>query len=137
MLKLIIGKKGSGKTKKLIDAVTCAADVSKGNVVCIEKAPQLTYSIPHTVRLIYANEFSFGSYEFFKGFISGLHAGNYDINEVFIDNLFKMVEDKSDEALCAFLAWLDEYGTKEGINFTLSVSMDEASASEGIKKYVI
>ena len=137
MVNIIMGLKGSGKTKRLIDMCIDAVNADKGDVVCIEKAPQLTFDIPHRARLIYANEFSFGSYEYFKGFISGLHAGNYDINEIFIDNLFKMVDDKSDPAVSDFLAWLDDFGTKENINFTLTVSMDAADASEGIKKYVI
>lgn len=137
MVNVIIGLKGSGKTKRLIDLCVAAVEADHGNVVCIEKAPQLTFDIPHKARLIYASEFDFGSYEYLKGFISGLHAGNYDINEIFIDNLFKIVNDKSDAAVSEFLAWLDSFGARESINFTLTVSMDEKDASEGIKKYII
>ena len=137
MVKVIIGLKGSGKTKRLVDMCIDAVNADHGNVVCIEKSPQLTFNIPHKARLIYACEFSFGSYEYFKGFISGLHAGNYDITEIFIDNLFKMVDDRSDAAVSEFLAWLDDFGAKENITFTLSLSMDIADASEGIRKYVI
>ena len=74
-----------------------------------------------------------GCAEFFKGFISGLHAGNYDITHVFIDSLYKMVDSK--DGVEEFLAWLDKYSEAEGIKFTITISADIAEATEGIKKY--
>ena len=72
MLNLIIGKKGSGKTKRLINAVTSAAERTNGNVVCVEKGPTLTYNITHKVRLIDADVYGISGYDSFYGFLSPL-----------------------------------------------------------------
>jgi len=133
MVKVIMGIKGSGKTKQLIEMVKTAIEAEAGDVVVLEKDQKLTYDIPYKARLIFANQYDFGSYEFFKGFISGLHAGNYDITHVFIDSLYKMVESK--DGVEDFLAWLDKYSEAEGIKFTITISADIAEATEGIKKY--
>lgn len=85
MVKLIIGKKGSGKTKKLIDAVSAATEKSNGNVVCIEKGPALTYDIPHKARLINIENFGVSGYDAFYGFLCGICAGNYDVTDLFVD----------------------------------------------------
>ena len=137
MVKVIMGVKGTGKTKQLIDMVRAAVNAEHGDVVCLEKNQNLTYDIPYRARLIFANQYDFGSIEFFKGFISGLHSGNYDITEVFIDNLYKMVDDKSDETISELLAWLDSFGQAENINFTLTLSAAKEGVCEGIAKYLI
>ena len=133
MVKVIMGIKGSGKTKQLIEMVKTAIEAEAGDVVVLEKDQKLTYDIPYKARLIFANQYDFGSYEFFKGFISGLHAGNYDITHVFIDSLYKMVDCK--EGVEDFLAWLDKYSEAEGIKFTITISADAESACDGIKQY--
>ena len=91
MVQLIMGLKGSGKTKRLVEMVATAVREETGSVVCIEKDKKLTYDIPYQARLIYACDYAnaMGSYDFFKGFLSGLHAGNYDITELFIDGILK------------------------------------------------
>ena len=86
MVKIIMGLKGSGKTKELVGLVCKAVSEGSGDVVVIEKERKLTYDIPYQARLIDAGSYSIGSYEFLKGFISGIHAGNYDITHFFIDN---------------------------------------------------
>ena len=93
MVKLIIGLKGSGKTKALVGLVCKAVDEDTGDVICIEKDRKLTYDIPYKARLIDAGSYDIGSYEFLKGFISGIHAGNYDITHFFIDNFFKLAKE--------------------------------------------
>jgi len=72
-----------------------------------------------------------------KGFISGLHAGNYDITHVFIDNFFKMLSGTSNAEVEEFLNWLETFSTRENVSFTISATADSATASEGIKKYFI
>ena len=96
MVQLIMGLKGSGKTKRLVEMVATAVREESGSVVCIEKDKKLTYDIPYQARLIYACDYAYamGSYDFFKGFLSGLHAGNYDITRVFIDGLYKIIGGK-------------------------------------------
>lgn len=91
MVRLIMGVKGSGKTKQLIELINNAAKDEPGNVVCIEANRTMTYDIHYHIRLIDAQEYNLDSYELFRGFISGLYAGNYDISHVFIDNLCKTI----------------------------------------------
>jgi len=135
MVKIIMGLKGSGKTKQLIELVKNAVTSESGNVICIEKGPKLTYDIPHKARLIYAGQYAFGSYDFLKGFISGLQAGNYDITHIFIDSLYKIVSDTSTEQVENFLDWLAAFSEQENVQFTITISADAAEASAGIKKY--
>ena len=135
MVKLIMGLKGSGKTKELVDQVKKAVEEERGNVVCIERDKNLTYDIPYTVRLIYTSEHGIDTTDLLRGFISGLHAGNYDITHVFIDSIHKMMDDISEESVAAFLAWLDAFSAKESVDFTLSLTGDPATAPESIKKF--
>lgn len=137
MVQLIMGLKGSGKTKKLVDMVRTAIDTETGAVVCIEKDKNLTYDIPYQVRLIHASDYAIGTVDFMKGFLSGLHAGNYDITHVFIDNFAKMLTDVSEQQIADFLAWLDAFSAKENITFTLSMTLDPEAACEDIKKFAI
>ena len=125
MLKLIIGKKGSGKTKKLIDAVTCAADVSNGNVVCIEKSSTLTLSITHRVRLVDTDHYEISGYEAFYGFISGICAGNYDVTHIGIDAILRICNRNYDE-LAAFFKKLDALSKDANVEFIVTVSADKA-----------
>ena len=132
MVQLILGLKGSGKTKKLVDMVRAAVAEETGDVVVIEKERKLTYDIPYQARLIDAGTYDIGSYEFLKGLICGVHAGNYDITHFFIDNFYKLVNDKSTEALEGFLAWLDKFSETEKISFVVSVSADPATLPESV-----
>ena len=88
MIHVIMGLKGSGKTKKLIDAINAAVAEAHGDVVCIEYGRKLTYDVTYKVRLVDSKEYGIRSSEMLKGFLSGLHAGNFDITNVFIDNLY-------------------------------------------------
>ncbi len=136
MVRLIMGVKGSGKTKKLIEMINNAAKDEPGNVVCIEANPTLTYDIHYHIRLIDAHEYKLNNFDLFRGFISGLYAGNYDISQVFIDNLCKTVGCDLGQPVEDFLNWLDAFGEKNGIKFTVSLSGDPTNAPEGLKKYM-
>ena len=137
MVQLIMGLKGSGKTKRLVEMVATAVREESGSVVCIEKDKKLTYDIPYQARLIYACDYAYamGSYDFFKGFLIGLHAGNYDITHVFIDNFYKMLSDKSNEAVAKMLDSLAAFSEREHMNFTLFASADPETVSDEIRKY--
>ena len=136
MVKVIMGLKGSGKTKSLVEQIRKAAEEANGNVVCIEKDKNLTYDIPYTVRLIHASEYGINSSTLLRGFISGLHAGNYDITHVFIDNFMKMLDDRSSSAVADFLEWLDRFSNQNGVDFVISCSADpETAEDERIKKF--
>ena len=137
MLNLIMGLKGSGKTKRLVDMVREAVNEETGDVVVIEKERKLTFDIPYQARLINAGDYDLGSYEFLKGIICGVHAGNYDITHFFIDNFYKLVNDKSPDALEEFMAWLAKFADQEKISFVVSLSVDPENVPESVRKYSI
>ena len=132
MVQLILGLKGSGKTKKLVDMVRAAVAEETGDVVVIEKERKLTFDIPYQARLIDAGNYDIGSFEFLKGLICGVHAGNYDITHFFIDNFYKLVNDRSASELESFLDWLDKFSEAEKISFVVSVSADPETLPESV-----
>ena len=136
MVRLIMGGKGSGKTKQLIEMINNAAKDEPGNVVCIEANRNMTYDIHYKIRLIDAQEYKLTSYDLFRGFISGLYAGNYDISHVFVDNLCKTVGRDVDSDTEAYLNWLDTFGEKNNIKFTVTISAETAAATDGMQKYL-
>ena len=136
MVRLIMGVKGSGKTKQLIELINNAAKDEPGNVVCIEANRNMNYDIPYKIRLIDAEEYKLNSYDMFQGFISGLYAGNYDISHVFIDNLCKTVKRDVDKDTENFLKWLDVFGEKNEIKFTVTISADQELATDEMKKFL-
>lgn len=136
MVRLIMGMKGSGKTKHLIELINNAAKDEPGNVVCIEANRNMTYDIHYHIRLIDAQEYKLNNYDLFRGFISGLYSGNYDISHVFIDNLCKTVGREVGKDTEEFLNWLDAFGEKNNIKFTVTISADPADATDGMQKYL-
>ncbi|MBR3641377.1 MAG: hypothetical protein IKN53_05040 [Oscillibacter sp.] len=136
MVRLIMGVKGSGKTKQMIEMINAAAKTEAGSVVCIEPGRNMSYNIHYHIRLIDAKEYSLDSYEMFRGFISGLYAGNYDISQIFIDHLCKTVGKEVDVETEKFLDWLDRFGERNNVKFTVTISGDVANATEGMLKYL-
>ena len=135
MVRVIMGVKGSGKTKQLIELINNAAKDDAGNVVCIEANRNMTFDIHYQIRLIDADEYKLNSYDLFRGFISGLYAGNYDISQVFIDNLCKTIGCDVGPETEKFLDWLDAFGEKNNIKFTVTISGEKELATDGLKKY--
>ena len=135
MIRVIMGKKGSGKTKQVIDMINNAVQTENGNVVCIEKGEKLTFDIRYQVRLVEASDYDIASYAALKGFVSGLYAGNYDITHIFIDSLTKIIGAEVNFETEKFLDWLNAFSSKNGIKFTITISDEESLMSEGIKKY--
>ena len=95
-----------------------------GNVVCIEKGNKLTFDIHYQIRLVEASQYDIANYTALKGFVSGLYAGNYDITHVFIDSLTKIVPTENYTETEEFLAWLNNFGEKHNIKFTITISDD-------------
>ncbi len=135
MVKVIMGLQGHGKTKQIIELANQAVSNESNSVICIERGKKLTYDISHKVRLVDVSSYPITSYERLKAFICGMYSGNYDISDVFIDSLFKVVKCDSLEECENFLQWLDEFGAENKINFTTTISADENTATDGIKKY--
>ena len=135
MIHLIMGLKGSGKTKKLIDAINTAAAEAHGDVVCIEYGRKLTYDVTYKVRLVDSKEYGINSPEMLKGFLSGLHAGNFDITHVFIDNLYKTIgNDKA--AGEEFIVWCAKFAADNQMEITITLSEDPETASDVLKQYI-
>ena len=135
MVKLIMGLKGSGKTKQLVELVNEAVDNEHGDIVFIERSAKLTYDIPHKVRLIDASQYGFDGYDFLKGFISGLHSANYDITHIFIDNVLQIISKDVDNEAEDFFEWCEGFSKKEHVKFTISINSDITKATERIKRY--
>ena len=135
MIRLIVGNKGSGKTKTLIAMTNEAVAASSGNVVCLEKGLKLTYDISHKARLVDTDEYGVEGFDALYGFIAGLMAGNYDITHIFIDSLTKIVPTDGYNDVEDFLNWLNNFGEKNGIKFTITISDEPDLAPEGIKQY--
>lgn len=135
MLNLIVGQKGTGKTKELIELVNEAGAKSKGKTVCVEKGNKLTYDISHDVRLIDTEEFKIAGYDSFYGFIAGIIAGDFDVKDVFIDSVLKICgSDLNDFA--AFAQKVDELSTAENVSVVMTVSASETEIPEAAKKYI-
>ena len=135
MIHVIMGLKGSGKTKKLIDAIHAAVNEAHGDVVCIEYGKKLTYDVSYKVRLVDSKEYGISSPEMLKGFLSGLHAGNFDITNVFIDNLYKTIG--ADKAAGEdFVKWCAKFAADNNMEITISITEDPAEASEVMKQYI-
>ena len=134
MIHVIMGLKGSGKTKKLLASVQEAVANASGDVVCIEYGKKLTYDVNYRVRLVDSKEYEISSACMLKGFISGLHAGNFDITHVYIDNLYKTIGD--DRAVAEdFILWCADFAKVNNMEITVTVSDDPAGASEAVKKF--
>ena len=135
MIHVIMGLKGSGKTKKMIDSIKDAVVNAHGDVVCIEYDKKLTYDLPHKVRLVDSKEYGISNSDMLKGLLSGLHAGNYDITNVYIDNLYKTIG--NDRAAGEeFLLWCAKFAEANFMEITVTVSDDPAGASEAIKQFL-
>ncbi|MCQ2354078.1 MAG: hypothetical protein MJ102_03115 [Clostridia bacterium] len=135
MLKLIIGVKGSGKTKNLINMVNESAEKSNGCVVCIEKGIKLRYDVTHKCRLINVDEyFILGSHALY-GFIAGMVASNHDISDLFIDSTLRICKNDVD-AFERLVNDLDELADRYKINIVMTSSMPLEDASEGLKKFI-
>lgn len=134
MIKLITGKKGSGKTKILIDQINDAVKSSNGSVVCVEKGSTVRYSISRKVRWCDTEYYNVEGYESFYGFVAGLLASNYDITDIYVDGIFR-IAGRDYEAFGAMLEKLDKLTNDDSvITFTVSADVDELS--DNVKQFI-
>ena len=135
MIHVIMGLKGSGKTKKMIDSIHQSVESATGDVVCIEYGKKLTYDVNYRVRLVDSKEYGISNLDMLKGFLSGLHAGNFDITHVYIDNLYKTIgTNRADGEACVI--WCAEFAKVNNMEITVTISDDPAEASEAMKQYL-
>ena len=135
MLKLIIGLKGTGKTKQLIELVNEAVSRSHGSVVCIEKNDKLRYDIKYQCRLIPAEEYLISDAESLYGFVSGIYASNHDIADIFIDSALR-ISGNDKAAFDVFLDKTNSFAEVHGINVIMTSTIDASDATETMKKYI-
>ena len=136
MVRLIMGAAGAGKNKQLIELVHASVEAEKGSVVCIEPGADMTYDVSHSVRLVNAGEYDLNSFECLRGFISGLYAGNYDISHVYVDNLCKITHNADVNEVEKFLNWLERFSDKNMVKFTVTISADADTATDGMRAYL-
>lgn len=134
MIKLIVGTKGTGKTKAMIENINAVTKTTSGNVVVLEKSMQLTYDIDHAARLVNLDEYHVAGYEMMYGFVAGVLAGNYDITELYIDGLLRVVE----HDLNGLGKFLDDVAAiaGENVNVTITLSTEPDTLPEDVKKYL-
>ena len=136
MVRLIMSGSGEGKTKQLLELMESAAETEMGCMVCIEAKRNMSFNLRHQARLIDASEFSIGSFEALRGFVSGLYAGNYDISHIFIDDLCKVAHSRDEHQIGEFLSWLDAFTSPLNLKATVTVSADPSSATDTMRKYL-
>lgn len=137
MITLLTGKKGSGKTKKLIQLANTAIEQSKGCVVVIEKGLKLTYDISHKARLVDSDAYEIKSDEALFGFVSGICAGNYDVSDILIDSTLKILNTSNADVLVPFVHELKKLGETDNVNIVLSVSIAEEDVPAALQEYVL
>lgn len=135
MIKLIVGKKGTGKTKILIDMVNHSLETSGGNVVVLEKGAKLTFDVKHTARLIDVEHYKIDGYCMFYGFVAGLLAGNYDITDLYVDSILK-IGGRDFDKLGEVLASLDVLAEENNTTLVFTISADQSELPESVAKYL-
>lgn len=135
MLKLLIGVKGSGKTKTLIEMVNQAVEASEGAVVCIEKGIKLRYDVNYRCRLINVDEYYVFDAGALYGFVAGILASNHDVTDVFIDSALRICNNDRD-AFERLLLSLDEFADSHKVNIVMTSSLPVDDADDTIKRYI-
>lgn len=135
MIKLIVGLKGSGKTKSLIELVNKSTDISDGVVICIEQGEKLRYDISYRCRLINVLEYNVKNVDEFKGFVAGLIASNGDITDIYIDSAMKICGNDVDD-FEKFVCNVEPLVNKNNINLVMTSSVLESELTDNLKKFL-
>lgn len=136
MVQLIVGVKGTGKTKLLIEMVNRAVDTTNGAVVCVEKGTKLLHEIKYQARLIDTDEYTINDAHMLYGFICGICASNHDVTDLFIDSALKICGDKIDEFV-SFIEFLEMLTQSHNIKIVMTSSIPSDKVPESIQKYVV
>ncbi len=136
MVKLFAGLSGTGKTKRMLNEINEAVEKESGSLVCIELKTSLRYDVNYKVRLIEYQSYGLEGAESLKAFISGLHAGNFDITHVYLKSIHRLLATEDPQEMAAFCAWCERFGAANGINFTMTARVDPETAPEELKAYM-
>lgn len=135
MIKLVVGKKGSGKTKTMLDAIAQAVETENGNVIFVCNSNRHMLEVTHAARLVDVSKADTETFRLFKAFIMGMLSQNYDISHIFIDSLFKIVPDDKD-GLADFVENLGKISDESNVKFTVCISADASELPDSIHKYI-
>ena len=136
MIQVIFGKKGSGKTKRILDMANASIKEAKGNVLFVDDDKSYTLSLKPQVRFVDASEYAVKGQDSFYGFLAGILAGNYDISVIYVDAFLKLAKSEPDE-LEAFFKKIEKLVENAGCDLVISFSEDAANVPECIRKYQI
>ena len=135
MLKLIVGLKGSGKTKELIEMVNKAAEETNGSVICLEKGNKLMHEIGYRTRLVDTEEYGISDAVSLYGMVAGMYASNHDITHIFIDSALKICNNDID-GFVGFVQKTAEFGEKNGVQLVFTSSIAQEDLPESLKNYL-
>lgn len=136
MVKLIAGLSGTGKTRQMLGDINQAVEQESGSLVCIEKGGKLRYDVNYKVRLIEYSDYQLEGTDALRAFISGLHAGNFDITHVFLKSIHRLLGTDDPAAITAFCDWCEAFGQANNVSFTMTARVAPESAPEGLKRYM-
>ena len=136
MVQLIVGKKGKGKTKCLLDKVNTEVKNVLGSVVFLDKNTKHMYELNNKIRLIVVPDFMISNTDEFLGFVSGIISQDHDLQQMYFDS-FLNISCLEGKDISDTIAKLEKLGDKFGIEFVLSLSMDEAELPENLKSKVV
>lgn len=136
MVQLIVGNKGKGKTKHLLDKVNSEVKSITGNIVYLDKSTKHMYELNNKVRLIDVSQFMIDNYSEFTGFVSGIISQDHDLQQMYFDSFLKISCLEGNDITDA-IAKLEKISTSTGVDFILSVSRDESELPETVKKDII
>ena len=135
MIKLVVGKKGSGKTKTMLDAIAQAVNDENGNVIFVCNSNRHMLEVTHAARLVDVSNADTDTFRLFKAFIMGMLSQNYDISHIFVDSLFKIVPDDMD-GLADFVDGLEKISEEANVKFTICISADASELPASTHKYI-
>ncbi len=136
MIQLIVGEKGKGKTKILLDKVNEAAKSAKGNLVFIDKDSSHMFELKNSIRLVNVGEYRIKSSEEFTGFVSGIISADHDLEQIFIDTFLISAAVNDDDYIEA-LRKIDEISAKFNVSVTVSISVTKDDLPEDLKSKVV
>ena len=136
MVQLIVGNKGKGKTKHLLEKVNLQVKETKGNIVYLDKSTKHMYELNNKVRLIDVSQYMITNRDEFVGFICGIVSQDHDLEQMFLDSFLK-IACLENEDITPVIEKLEKISQNYGIDFVLSVSMDESELPEALKSKII
>jgi len=137
MVQLIVGEKGKGKTKHLLDKVNNAVKTASGNLVYLDKNSKHMYELKNAIRLINTNEFPISKTDEFIGFICGIVSQDRDIEEMYLDSFRVVAFIDDDSNIETVLNKISKISEQFKVDFTISISVDESALPEAYKSNVI